>query len=97
MLILSESHHSPAASAGNDFSASDGRRSDEEFGRWPGLLVTVGKDEFPRQSLQDSDVSDGADASDRDAQEALSDIQRAAHEIARIDHYTGRTEPDVRA
>ncbi len=43
------------------------------------------------------DVSEDATAQDRDAQEALSDMARAAEEIARIEHYTGRTEPDVRA
>ncbi|MBJ3763052.1 alpha-D-glucose phosphate-specific phosphoglucomutase [Maribius pontilimi] len=43
------------------------------------------------------DVSDAADAKDRDAQDALSDMIAAAHEIARIEHHTGRTEPDVRA
>ena len=34
---------------------------------------------------------------DTDVQEALSDIIAAAHELARIQHHTGRTEPDVRA
>ena len=34
---------------------------------------------------------------DRDVQEALSEIVSAAHELARIEHHTGRTEPDVRA
>ncbi|TDL83753.1 alpha-D-glucose phosphate-specific phosphoglucomutase [Palleronia sediminis] len=32
-----------------------------------------------------------------DVQEALSSVIAAAHEIARIEHHTGRTEPDVRA
>ena len=34
---------------------------------------------------------------DRDVQEALGEVIAAAHEIARIEHHTGRTEPDVRA
>ncbi|SFH37693.1 phosphoglucomutase [Palleronia marisminoris] len=34
---------------------------------------------------------------DTEVQEALSGIIAAAHEIARIQHHTGRTEPDVRA
>ncbi len=32
-----------------------------------------------------------------DTQEALGEIAAAAHEIARIEHHTGRTDPDVRA
>ncbi len=32
-----------------------------------------------------------------DTQEALGEVIAAAHEIARIEHHTGRTEPDVRA
>jgi len=43
------------------------------------------------------DESDAPDAKDRDTQEALADIIAAAHEIAKIEHYTGRTDPDVRA
>ncbi len=34
---------------------------------------------------------------DADTQEALSEIIAAAHEIARIEEHTGRTDPDVRA
>ncbi|WP_280517643.1 alpha-D-glucose phosphate-specific phosphoglucomutase [Falsirhodobacter halotolerans] len=32
---------------------------------------------------------------DRDPQEALASVIRAAHELAQITHFTGRTEPDV--
>ncbi|SPJ25918.1 alpha-D-glucose phosphate-specific phosphoglucomutase [Palleronia abyssalis] len=34
---------------------------------------------------------------DTDVQDALKDVSAAAHEIAGIEHHTGRTEPDVRA
>ncbi|QFU09189.1 Phosphoglucomutase [Rhodobacteraceae bacterium THAF1] len=34
---------------------------------------------------------------DRDVQDALGEVIEAAHQIARIEHHTGRTEPDVRA
>jgi len=34
---------------------------------------------------------------DTDVQGALKDVSAAAHEIAGIEHHTGRTEPDVRA
>jgi len=43
------------------------------------------------------DRSDDPATFARDVQDALADVARAAHELARIEHHTGRTEPDVRA